>query len=101
MVKSVTAGQERGEIGGYSQIRGVPERGHAAETDQQIQAECEDRRDQDLACEIDIKIARQPWQQEKQGGKKGAYNPLHATTRPNRPCGRNAMTKIIGKNRMI
>ena len=25
----------------------------------------------------------------------------HAPTRPNNPCGRNAMTKIIGRNRMM
>ena len=49
----------------------MSERGHAAEADQQIEAEREDRCDQDLACEVDVEIAREQRQQQKQSGEQG------------------------------
>ena len=101
MSEAVAAGQQRRDIGGDAEIRGVPERRHAAKADQQIEAEREDRRDQDLAGEVDVEIAGKERQQQQQCGEQGCGDPLHAPTRPNRPCGRNAMTKIIGRNRMM
>ena len=101
MPKAVSACQQRGNIGGDAEIGRVSERCHPAKADQQVQAEREDRRDQDLAGEIDVEIAGEERQQKKQCGEQGCGNPFHAPTRPNRPCGRNAMTKIIGRNRMM
>ena len=79
----------------------MSERSHAAEADQKIEAEGEDGSDQDLAREVDVKISRQERRQKQRSAKQGCADPLHAPTRPNRPCGRNAMTKIIGRNRMM
>jgi len=65
VAKSVPACQQRREVGGNTKVGGVSERGHPAETDQEIEAECKYRRDQDLACEIDVEIAREQRQREK------------------------------------
>src|SRR5258708_39683782 len=87
--------------GGAEERTGVGNGVHPAIAREEIQAEREERRDQDLAGEIDIKIACEGRQQEKKATKQGGGNPFHAPTRPNKPWGRNAMTKIIGRNTVI
>src|SRR5713101_4302303 len=101
MSKSVSACQQRGDIGGHAEIRSVSKRGHSAKADEKIEAERENPRNQDLAGEVDVEVARKEGWEKKRCGKEGNADPPHAPTRPNRPCGRNARTMIIGKNRMM
>src|SRR3954451_13473461 len=101
MAEAVSGGQQRGEVRGDAEKRRMSERRQPAISDQQIEAQRKDRRDQDLASEIDVKIAGEEREGRQQHGKNRERQSAHAPARPNSPCGRKAMTTIIGRNRMM
>src|SRR5215471_19097237 len=78
--ETVFACQKRRNVCGNPKIRGVSERRHAAEADEQIEAEGEDRGDQDLAGEVDVEIAGQERWEQQRSGNQGDAKPFHAVT---------------------
>src|SRR5258706_9779381 len=82
---------------------GVAQRYEAAVADQEVQARGENCCDKDLAGEIDVELSADQW---KAGQRHPQNNPRrlraanHALRLPKSPLGRNAITTIIGRNRM-
>ena len=90
----------RGEVRGEPEPGGVAERGQPAVADQEVQARREGRRDEDLAREVDVVLAGDPGEGGQGHREQRPSRPLHTVWRPKSPRGRNAMTTIIGRNRI-
>ena len=90
--------QARAGVRGDAEQSRVPERHQPRVTDQHVDAEREDRVEQDLARDVHVVGAAHPERHRRQDGERdGQREPLHAVGRPNRPWGRNTRTISIGR----
>src|SRR5258706_360823 len=83
--------------------RGVGGGRPPAVADQQIQARGEYRGDENLAGEIDVVLAGDPGKSREGQGEQDPgplFHVVYTVRRPNSPRGRNAITTIIGRNRI-
>ena len=98
-----SAGDDHAGVADDAQIGGVTERHHAAVAEQNVEAQREQRVDQDLGREVEIEIvADDPRQRDEEHDAEQQLDrrARHSWTRPNRPCGMNTSTSNIGRNRM-
>ncbi len=79
----------------------MPERDHAAVTEQHVDGEREQRVNEHLARHVDVElVADDPWdgeERQRAQRQRGGGAARHICTRPNRPCGRNTSTSTIGR----
>ena len=86
---------QRRRIARGGEQAGMAQRDEAAISDEDVERECEDREQQNLAGNVDvIRIADPDGQCDQRDESEGDGRALrchcaHDTTRPNRPCGRN------------
>src|SRR5262249_54691772 len=85
-------------VSGDAQVRGVTERDEPAVTDHEIQAEGEDRRDEDLRGDVDVEVGgREHRRQQQRGRERNRDRARHAARAPKSPCGRSTSAATMGR----
>src|SRR5450759_3917321 len=92
--------EQRREVSCRAEKRRMTEGRQAAVADQQIKARRENHGDEDLARQVDVEFPRRQRETDQRQRQHYAACAAHAATFPNNPRGRNAITKIIGKNKI-
>src|SRR5205807_10393516 len=90
-----------GQVSRDAEVGSVAERDEAAIAGQEVQAEREGRRDEDLRGDSDVEVGRRKRRQkEKRYAERNRDRVPHAARAPKSPCGRTTSAATMGRKRI-